>query len=153
MGELKQSRFDARKPSIGNRSRRDIALMFARLSFSLSAILLPIISVHPLPTRMRMLFISGSGAGSTRGFHERIRERTYSDSLLCVPLFLSPRAKSRGILEDGPGASASANTGLSSRAIHLHARARARARRDYLRNEKHSSCCAAAGAGKFLART
>lgn len=94
-------------------------------SLSSSAIL----ADHPLPTRARMLFISGSGAGSTRGFHERdSRANLFGSSSVSI-------AKSREVLEDGPGASASANTGLSSRAIHLHARG------DYLGNEKHSSCC------------
>lgn len=92
MEELKQSRFGARKPcvrlSIGNRSRRCLSV-----SLSLSAILSPFSPVlsrrssriHSLPTRVWMLFISGSGArrfhesGSTNGFaSERIR------TLFCV---------------------------------------------------------------------
>lgn len=96
----------------------------------------------------RRLFISDDGRrvheGSTKRI--RIRECTYSAS---VSLFLHPPAKSHEYPRtDSLRASASANTRslpllLSHpppppplfRAIHLCARG------DYLRNEKHSSCC------------
>jgi len=107
MEELEKSRFDARKPSIGNRSRaHELA------PISLSAILVD----HPLPTRA-MLFISDR-------FHERVpRTRFARESirgLLCALPCLYRQVARYSRMD--PAASASANTGLSSRAIHLHAR-------------------------------
>lgn len=120
MEELEKSRFGAREPSIENRSRA----CPISLSLSPSAILVD----HPLPTRARVLFISGR-------FHERvprnaIRSRIYSGGLSLVSI-----VKSRG---------ARGWTRCISQRKHralLSSNPFARARADYLRNEKHSSCC------------
>lgn len=82
----------------------------------------------------------GTAGASTNGF--RICERTYP-ALLCFLVSISP-TKSRGVLEDGPGASASANTRLSSsRTIHLYARG------EIISVTRNTP----AAAGKLLART
>lgn len=97
MGELKQNRFDARKPSIGNRSRRDIALMFAHLSFSLSF-------CDPLADHL------GSSSPNAdedaiykrqrRRFHERVprtdsRANLFGLSSVCSLVSISPRKVAR----------------------------------------------------------
>lgn len=121
-------------------SEIDHAYVFVRLSLSLS--LDPFGSSSP-DQASPAIYKQQRGAGSTRGFPRTdSRANLERVSPLCVfPCFQSPHlAKSCGGTRGWTRRiSQCKHRGLSSRAIHLHARAQ----RDYLRNEKHSSCCCA----------
>ena len=92
--------------------------------------------VHPLDGVLFNAVAIYKRRGDARRFHERIRirEQIYSTFLRFPCFYLPPQSRvgTRGWTRH---ISQRKHPALSSRAIHLYAR------RDYLCNEKHSSCC------------
>lgn len=143
-GTAKSRENHARPSEIDREEYR--ARVCARISFCVSRPLVSALRFHPLDAvlfKTRRLFISDAAArrpAYRHSFHERIRirERGYACSALLRFLvsISSPTRSRAGTRGWTRRISQSKHQRLSSsRAIHLYA-----PRRDYLRNEKHSSC-------------